>query len=74
MEVPQNGGLCDLLWSDPVSNATGDMQQMYMNNHGRGCSFLFGKDALNQFLKVNGLVSIIRAHELQLEGYQTVLW
>lgn len=30
--------------------------------------------AVNQFLKNNGLVTVIRAHEAQFEGFKAYLW
>lgn len=51
MEVPQIGGLCDLLWSDPVNNLTGEQSQSWVCNGPRGCSYIFGKNEINQFLK-----------------------
>lgn len=40
----------------------------------RGCSFFFGSDAASKFLKKNKLLSVIRAHEAQLEGYKMHKW
>jgi serine/threonine-protein phosphatase 2B catalytic subunit len=45
-----------------------------MTNNVRGCSYFFGNDAVHKFLKKNSLLSIIRAHEAQLDGYKMHRW
>ena len=40
-EIPQTGLLCDLLWSDPVEDKKG-----WIDNNERGISKLFGADVL----------------------------
>lgn len=47
VEPEQYGGLCDLLWADPINNGTGNIPQMWMGNDIRGCSYFFGKIATN---------------------------
>ena len=74
IEPPQTGGLCDLIWSDPINNTTGELEKSWINNEIRGCSFYFGKDATNQFLKYNNLLTIIRAHEAEFEGFKAYFW
>lgn len=69
-EPPRQGLFCDLLWSDPVDNETGQLSDKFVYNNVRSCSFYFGQVALKNFLKKNGLTSVIRAHEAQLEGYK----
>merc|ERR1719384_2525214 len=39
-------------------------------NEARQCSYVYGPEAVNQFLRKNGLTAIIRAHEAQLDGYK----
>ena len=39
-------------------------------NDTRQCSFVYGVEAVKQFLKDNKLTSIIRAHEAQVDGYK----
>lgn len=68
------GGLCDLLWADPVNNTTGEIPQSWLNNDVRGCSYIFGKDAINTFLRKNNLTCVLRAHEAEYEGFKTFLW
>ena len=55
--------LCDLLWADPVDNDKGYLSDLYVNNEVRGCSYYFGQEAANKFLRHNNLVSVIRGHE-----------
>lgn len=43
---------------------------MYLHNDLRGCSYVFSFKAACQFLKNNNLLSVIRAHEAQDEGYR----
>eukprot|EP00913_Durusdinium_trenchii_P031782 g29766.t1 len=52
-EVPHEGPMCDLLWSDPDDRA----------------GYTFGQDISEQFNHANGLKLIARAHQLVMEGY-----
>jgi serine/threonine-protein phosphatase 2B catalytic subunit len=74
MEPPRQGLYCDLLWSDPVESENGKSREHYKVNETRGCSFIFNVDAANAFLKRNKLLSVIRAHEAQLDGYKLHKW
>uniref|UniRef100_M4BB21 Serine/threonine-protein phosphatase n=1 Tax=Hyaloperonospora arabidopsidis (strain Emoy2) TaxID=559515 RepID=M4BB21_HYAAE len=68
MEPEPKGVLCDLLWSDP---ARGEAQEYeWAPNSIRGCSFTFNEHACHEFLKRNNLLAIIRAHELEEDGYK----
>ncbi|WFD32452.1 protein-serine/threonine phosphatase [Malassezia sp. CBS 17886] len=62
-EVPHDGAMCDLLWSDP-DDITG------WGVSPRGAGFLFGGDVVMNFAHTNGLDLIARAHQLILEGYK----
>ena len=73
-EPPRQGIFCDLLWSDPIANDTGSCIDKYKVNEVRGCSYFFNAVAANTFLKKNKLLTIIRAHEAQLEGYKMHIW
>ena len=62
-EVPHDGPMCDLLWSDPE------------DTHGwgvspRGAGYLFGSDVVSQFNGANNIEMICRAHQLVMEGYK----
>eukprot|EP00917_Polyrhabdina_sp_WS-2016_P004211 GHVP01009669.1.p1 GENE.GHVP01009669.1~~GHVP01009669.1.p1 ORF type:complete len:361 (-),score=54.03 GHVP01009669.1:357-1439(-) len=73
MEPPRSGLFCDLLWADPVDEEKEEHlsnPNMFFSNDIRGCSFFFKYDAASAFLEKNSLLSIIRAHEAQLEGYK----
>jgi serine/threonine-protein phosphatase 2B catalytic subunit len=71
-EPPSSGPMCDLLWSDPMEDD--DAQQNdtrgFLPNELRGCSYVFSYAATCQFLVANHLLSVIRAHEAQDEGYK----
>jgi len=79
IEPPKEGPLCDLLWSDPLEEETAkglsadDMLEWYnveyIHNPTRGAGFIFGYRAIVDFLTTNNLVSLIRAHEVQMDGY-----
>ena len=73
-EPPREGLFCDVLWSDPVESANGSLPERFKYNNLRSCSFFYGTQAVNSFLKQNGLACIIRAHEAQLEGYKMHKW
>lgn len=52
----------------------GYQDQKFIYNEVRGCSYFFGVQAVNLFLKKNNLLSVIRAHEAQLDGYKMHRW
>ncbi|KAK6456163.1 Metallo-dependent phosphatase-like protein [Scheffersomyces xylosifermentans] len=70
-EPPTKGLMCDLLWADPTEEYDEDnMDQTFVRNTVRGCSYSFTYKASCQFLERTGLLSIIRAHEAQDAGYR----
>ena len=62
------------MWADPVENDDGYLENLYKQNEVRGCSYFYGNDAVTKFLDKNNLLSIIRAHEAQIEGYKMHRW
>jgi len=73
-ETPKDGIICDLLWSDPCEVDEQAPMMEWEANSTRGCSYVFGGKAANSFLSKNNLISIIRAHEAQLEGFKMYKW
>ena len=63
-DVPEQGLLCDLLWSDPEENKTG------FGPNDRGVSVTFNTKVVETFLKNNDLDLICRAHQVVEEGYE----
>lgn len=64
-EVPHEGPMTDLLWSDPD-----DISGWALSP--RGAGFLFGADVTKTFNHKNGLSLIARAHQLVFEGYKSM--
>ncbi|GKZ20068.1 hypothetical protein AbraIFM66951_008211 [Aspergillus brasiliensis] len=62
-EVPHEGAMCDLLWSDPDEIDGWGLSP-------RGAGFLFGGDIVKRFNYRNDLSLIARAHQLVMEGYK----
>eukprot|EP01107_Rhizomastix_libera_P000323 TRINITY_DN1057_c0_g1_i3.p1 TRINITY_DN1057_c0_g1~~TRINITY_DN1057_c0_g1_i3.p1 ORF type:complete len:500 (-),score=131.73 TRINITY_DN1057_c0_g1_i3:73-1572(-) len=69
-EPPSTGPMCDLLWADPAEDFTPSNDDTFEFNEVRGCSYTFTYKAACQFLERNKLLSIIRAHEAQDDGYK----
>ncbi|GME84696.1 unnamed protein product [Ambrosiozyma monospora] len=65
-EVPHDGSMCDLLWSDPEENIPAWAVSP------RGAGYLFGYTETQRFLYKNNLSLIARAHQLVMEGYKEV--
>ncbi|PAV63685.1 hypothetical protein WR25_07799 [Diploscapter pachys] len=61
-EVPHEGPMCDLLWSDPD-------ERLGWGISPRGAGYTFGHDCSETFNDANGLSLISRAHQLVMEGY-----
>jgi serine/threonine-protein phosphatase 2A catalytic subunit len=62
-EIPHDGAVCDLLWSDPVDTRGWGMSV-------RGAGHMFGPDITDQFNYENGLHLLCRAHQLVMDGYE----
>lgn len=63
-----------MLWADPIETDDGQVHQTFKFNHNRNCSYIFGIEAVSKFLSNNKLMSVIRAHEVQFEGYKMYNW
>ncbi|KOB78364.1 Serine/threonine-protein phosphatase [Operophtera brumata] len=71
-EVPHEGPMCDLLWSDPDDRGGWGISP-------RGAGYTFGQDISETFNHSNGLTLVSRAHQLVMEGYnwchdRNVMW
>ncbi|CAH2295878.1 serine threonine- phosphatase PP1-gamma catalytic subunit [Pelobates cultripes] len=62
-DVPDQGLLCDLLWSDPDKDVLG------WGENDRGVSFTFGAEVVAKFLHKHDLDLICRAHQVVEDGY-----
>lgn len=72
-EPPLSGLLCDLLWADPVDEGLA-MKTNFSENKERECSVKFGLKPVKNILKKNNFLSIIRAHQVQIDGYKMHRW
>ena len=61
--VPEEGIVCDLLWSDPQRGLRG------WSSNDRGVSYVFGADVVKKFCEKHDLDLICRAHEVCQDGY-----
>lgn len=62
-EVPHDGIMADLVWSDP------DPEILDFKLSPRGAGYLFGYDVMRKFCHDNNLDQLVRAHQLCNEGY-----
>ena len=62
-EVPHEGGMCDLLWSDPEDTDGWSVSP-------RGAGYLFGADVVRRWCEINDVSLIARAHQLVMEGFK----
>ena len=60
-EIPHKGAFCDLVWSDPEEIDT-------WAESPRGAGWLFGAVVTQDFMDINKLELICRAHQLVHEG------
>ena len=64
-EIPDEGLLCDLVWSDPSD----ELSENFGENE-RNISVTFSKNVVEEFTEKNGLDLICRAHQVVEEGFQ----
>ena len=64
-DIPDEGILCDLVWSDPSE----ELPDCWGTNE-RGISYTFSKDVVREFCEKNDLDLICRAHQVVEEGYE----
>jgi serine/threonine-protein phosphatase 4 catalytic subunit len=62
-EVPHDGAMCDLMWSDPE-----ELDGWALSP--RGAGYLFGATVVSHFNRQNDVDLICRAHQLVMEGYK----
>jgi len=63
-DIPDQGFLCDLLWSDPSETIIG------FGNNDRGVSVSFGPDIVEKFCRKEELDLVVRAHQVVEDGYE----
>ncbi|KAH8408079.1 hypothetical protein KR222_009228, partial [Zaprionus bogoriensis] len=63
-EIPEQGLMCDLLWSDPDEKVLG------WSGNDRGVSVTFGADVVRSFCYRMGIDVICRAHQVVEDGYE----
>jgi len=63
-DVPDEGLLCDLVWSDPESNLKG------WETNDRGVSYTFNERIVDNFLTIHNLEVLVRAHQVVEKGYE----
>ena len=67
-EIPHEGAICDMMWSDPEPS---EMKQCFAISP-RGAGYTFGSEVVRHFNRINGTSLILRAHQLCMEGYQVL--
>lgn len=65
-EIPHEGPMADLVWSDP------DAEHDEFSLSPRGAGYTFGARVVRKFLELNGMNHILRAHQLCNEGYMVM--
>ena len=63
-DVPDEGLLGDLVWSDPDSNLKG------WEINDRGVSYTFNEKIIDNFLTIHNLEVLVRAHQVVEKGYE----
>ena len=63
-DIPDEGLLCDLVWSDPESNLKG------WDINDRGVSYTFNEKIVDNFLTIHNLEVLVRAHQVVEKGYE----
>ena len=67
VDLGTEGLLVDLLWSDPT-----ETKESGWKSNPRGCGYVFTREITEDFLAINGLKKVYRAHQLVAEGYKQI--
>lgn len=62
-DIPTEGPIADLMWSDPDSS----ISDFKLSE--RGAGYFFGERIVDRFLYLNSIETIVRAHQLCMEGF-----
>lgn len=62
-EIPHEGPMADLVWSDP------DPEKEDFAISPRGAGYTFGASIVKKFLHLNDMNHVLRAHQLCMEGF-----
>jgi serine/threonine-protein phosphatase PPG1 len=65
-EIPHEGPMADLVWSDP------DPEKEDFAISPRGAGYTFGSSIVRKFLAINDMNHVLRAHQLCMEGYSVL--
>jgi len=65
-EIPHEGPMADLVWSDP------DPEKEDFAISPRGAGYTFGSGVVRKFLETNNMNHILRAHQLCMEGFSVL--
>jgi len=65
-EIPHEGPMADLVWSDP------DHEKEEFAISPRGAGYTFGAQVVKKFLQINDMNHILRAHQLCMEGFSVL--
>jgi serine/threonine-protein phosphatase 2B catalytic subunit len=66
--------ISDILWSDPVNNENGYIFPSFTPNESRGRGYLYGLKAIQNMFDGTSLLSLIRGHEPQINGFKMFNW
>lgn len=72
-KIPEQGVLCDLLWSDPSPLAQAELFNVKKNEWGdndRGVSYIFSETVVQRMVKKFDIDLIVRGHQVMEDGYQ----
>lgn len=72
-EPPMSGLFCDLLWSDPLEDKHA-RRKTFTENPERQCSYYYGLEPVKRILASGGYNSILRAHQMKIDGYDAHRW
>ena len=64
----------DLLWADPVADKDSPLTTGQVFNETRKTSVKFGLPVLQHLLDTEGLKTLVRAHQEQVDGYKFYRW